>query len=146
MEWVSQQFDGCTKEQNGYCMAACVAMVTNSSLQQVREACHFRFNRDHNFYYIPDKELVRFLANRYYRLGMRADLSQREIKSYYEDIAVYIPLQVPAILTVESRNFPDVKHAVVWDPELRKIRDPQIEEPQELNEYKVFEWDPVTDL
>lgn len=102
------------------CLAACVAMLTGSVLDEViaRTVVNDRG-------YLPAREAQRYLR----RYGLMLD-----------DECEYADKTLPGLLIVESWEIEGGQHAVVWCPERRMVLDPQLEEPREVSEYRVLDW------
>lgn len=128
----------------GLCMAACVAMVANTSIEDVLANARILKPED-GIRYMPDNEAIKFLAGRMLCYGLRIKPGEK-ISSAIETFTVTVPLECPAILAVASENFPGHDHAVVWDSERRMVLDPLHDDPQPIERYKVLEWVPVSHI
>jgi hypothetical protein len=129
--------------ERGLCLAACVAMVANASLEDVCAKCRILTSED-GVRFLPDNEAMKFLAGRMLCYGLRMKPLVRltdEVTDFTVNVDI---LQSPAILTVPSQNFPGFNHAVVWDNESRKILDPLHDEPRSVGDYEILEWCPVS--
>lgn len=129
----------------GECLPACLAMIANTTIDDVLATTRMLEGKG-GCPYLPDNEAVKWLASRMIWYGLRIGPA-RGLTAETESFRVDISLDIPAILSVPSENFPGLNHAVVWDNERRKILDPQKDEPQDLSSYPVIhEWVPVTYL
>jgi len=128
--------------ESGLCLAACVAMVANCSLEEVVEKTRILKSQD-GVRFLPDNEAIKFLASRMLCYGLRLAPGS-EVNEDTPDFTVTVTTDCPAILGVLSENFPGFNHAVVWDNQRRKILDPLHDEPQPLSRYTVVEWVPIS--
>lgn len=123
----------------GLCMAACVAMVAGTSIEEVVEKCRI-LKPQEGPRYLPDNEAIKFLASRMLCYGLRVKPDVK-ITSDVSEFEVRVSVsEAPAILAVKSENFEGFMHAVVWDNERRLVLDPLYDEPQPLERYEVLEW------
>ncbi len=132
---------------SAWCFACCVAMVANTSLEDVIAAINRKL-------VVPEKHPLR--GNPY--LGLQDAIIylakcglQYGSSHHFADPAVFDcndltlqitdALKIPAILTVCSGKYGEEHlHSVVWDPESQAVLDPQCEAPQKLSDYRVREW------
>lgn len=129
--------------ERGLCLAACVAMVANCTIEEVVEKTRILKSQD-GVRFLPDNEAIKFLASRFLCYGLRLAPNSDNLDEDTSDFTVTVTTDCPAILAVPSENFPGFNHAVVWDNEQRKILDPLYDEPQPLSRYKVLEWVPIS--
>ncbi len=130
-------------DDSGLCMAACCAMIVGCTLEEVLANVKLTAGQLPNgepIYHLTACEANRFLASRNYTYGMIVDTW-----SLNGNIIVDGLKSVNAILAVED-EYPEYAHAVVWDAEEQFIRDPMEDEPQDLDDYRVYEWIPCTRL
>lgn len=128
----------------GMCLAACVAMVANTSIEDVVAKCRILKPED-GIRYLPDNEAIKFLASRMLCYGLRIGKFDAKLTSDGDSFNVTVPMNAcPAILAVPSPNFPGHNHAVVWDHETRMVFDPLLDEPQPIERYEVLEFVPVS--
>lgn len=130
------------QKERGLCLAACVAMVANCSLEEVCANARILKSED-GVQFLPDNEAIKFLASRMLCYGLRLKPDVRPNEDT-EEFTVRVSLDCPAILAVPSPTFPGFNHAVVWDNELRMVRDPLHILPQPLDSYEILEWVPVS--
>lgn len=127
----------------GLCLACCVAMVAETSLEDVLANCR-TLQPEHGVRYLPENEATKFLAARMLCYGARfkPGVAMTDELTHFE---VLYPLrEYPAILSVPSRNFKDYLHAVVWDNDHGTILDPLADEPRSITDYDIREWVPIT--
>lgn len=130
----------------GLCLAACVAMVSGSSLDEVVAACTLRKlpGRKHRF--LPDHEAIRYLATRHLHCGLRIR-PPALVHGNMESFTITIRLDdAPGILSVKSANHEDLLHAVVWCPDRQMVLDPLHDTPQPLGWYELVEWGVVSEI
>ena len=128
----------------GLCLAACVAMVSNSTLDEVMAKARILRAED-GIRFLPDNEAIKFLAGRFLQYGFTFKPGH-PFDHAADRFIVEVPINQPAILAVRSKNFVDHDHAVVWDPNRRQILDPLHDEPQPIENYEIIEWAMVRHL
>lgn len=132
---------------SGLCLAACVAMVTNCTLEEVVAGCRILTSVD-GVQFLPDNEAARFMATKWRLYGLRLRFeAPKALEADVTHIQTEIGIQHwPAILSVASVNFPGFEHAVVWDNVRRVVLDPLKAEPAAIEDYEILEWTPVCEL
>jgi hypothetical protein len=95
--------------------------------------------------YLTNREAVRYLLSWNLCLGAMAKFRYERLDGAGRVSIVDVD-RAPALVGVRSKRIPGAEHAVVWDPETRKVFDPQEAEPQELSSYEVYEWWPLLRL
>lgn len=120
------------------CFAACVAMIADATLEEVLAEVEL-----HQEGWLPLSQALMFLARHDVMLGMNIELE--DVKGH--DIAgteinvTVDPRNHMAIAIVASTAFPGYDHAIVWDNEAGKFRDPcpdegEFSEPAEYDGIK----------
>lgn len=131
--------------KNGLCMAACVAMLTNTSLDDVLTKARILKATDlGGMEYLPTNEAIIYLARHMLCYGIVG--GPIEFTKETKIVSFGISLEQNALLGVPSPNYEGEQHAVVWDASIQMIRDPLKAEPQSLLDYKVLEWAPIVEI
>lgn len=138
---------------SAWCFACCVAMITNTSLEDVIGAINRKL-------VVPEKHPLRgnpylglqdaiiYLAKHGYQYGSSHHFPQPTLFDC-NDLTLQITdaLKIPAIITVCSNQFGNEHlHSVVWDPEEQQVLDPLHDSPQPLTNYRVREWAIVSEF
>jgi len=134
-------------ENSAWCFACCVAMITNTTLEDVIGAISRKL-------FVPEKHPLRgkqflglqdaiiYLAQHGYQYGSSHHYAD-PVTIDCTDLTLTIgdALSIPAILTTVSDKFGgEHLHSVVWDPETARVLDPQFDNPKRLRNYKIREW------
>jgi len=130
----------------GECLAACVAMLTGTSLSDAKGEMEDLLDKDGQSYY-PLSEAIKYLAKygQCYGMAIKPSVSRIGPKVAVFDISFRLDI-CNAILTVPSSTREDVLHVVVFDKERRMVLDPLKDEPQPLEDYGIDEWVAVYDV
>lgn len=126
-------------KNTGLCVAASVAMVTGETLAVVVRESTLVVEPPDFEAWMTDYEASRFLATRKLGYGL-ADSPSKKLTGRERSFAMTVPLDKPAIITVESLVMTEGHHSVVWCPVRRKVMDPQKPEPQDISRYTVIHW------
>lgn len=127
----------------GLCLASCVAMVTDETLDTVLNET--TLSKRHGIWYLPLREAIKFLAERDRGFGIAARPHTR-ILDPRDTLEMTLDLRLaPAIITVKSDR-PDWYHCAVWDNESLFVRDPAIYRPVAIQHYEIEELSFVTPI
>lgn len=127
-------------KDSSLCLATCVAMLTGETLETVIKGCTLRLDPPDFDPWLEDKEAARYLAIHNLSYGMFA-CPTKTMTGNEKFINTRIPLDEPAILTVDSRG----SHAVVWCPARKKVLDPQYGVVG-LSKYTITYWTVIADI
>lgn len=127
------------------CQACCTAMLANVDLQYVLDRARLLQAPDGSGkVYMTNRETIRFLLEFGLTIGAAASFPFVQQPDDLNEIHIVSDLsKQSALVGVRSEKYPDGEHAVVWDHERRMILDPQLEDPQPLSRYRVYEWWPL---
>lgn len=119
------------------CGAACAAMLADVSLDAVLAEVKLD---DEGI--VTTSEVVRFLASHKILLGLNIATDGLAYKRF-SDLTLSVSLRVsdyPALVIVETGRHD--KHAIVWDNEVGKFRDPDWCQGEftESHEYAIVDW------
>jgi len=131
------------------CVAACLAMILDTSLNAILSRVHLRYEGDteKGHLYLPMKEVVRVLYEEGFAYGGGLVFEQ-PLTAVDEVIQASVTLRRPcdALVSVKSVNHKDALHMVVWDWQCQVVRDPQKDGYQNLSHYQIVEWGSVVPL
>ena len=125
-------------EDDGLCVAACIAMITGETLEEV-------VNRTRTFKgMVLTDQCIIALAQKRFTYGYTIDVKDVDLSRYRFKVTVDLR-ESPAILTVNSQRFPGTYHCVVWDNKVKMVRDPNPYLPlvTPITDYEVVEWVPI---
>jgi len=131
---------------SGLCVVCCVSMVTGVPLDTLLAEVNLTTG-DHGVLYCSLLEQIRLLAKYGWATGINLYWKDGTKISEIDDDPTEIKISLhdcPAILTVGSENFPGYKHAVVYDPDIKAIRDPADRRPdvRPISDFLVHDWMP----
>ncbi|NJL71422.1 MAG: hypothetical protein HC888_07285 [Candidatus Competibacteraceae bacterium] len=117
---------------SGLCVVCCVAMVTGVPFDQLLQEVKLTTG-ENGVLYCSLLEQTRLMAKYGWVSGLNIQWANGvkidEVDDGPLDFKITLHNQ-PAILTVESEGFPGFKHAVVYDPSVRMLRDPADGRPE----------------
>ena len=118
-------------------------MIADVTLHEVISSCRLILAEDESGnYFLDNFESARFLWRKGYQFGCVGHFPDGVTLEGSESLTFEEIQQHHAIVGVTSKTYAHGEHAVVWDAELKMIRDPAEDQPQKLTEYNVTEWIP----
>lgn len=127
-------------KESALCLACCVAMVSDTTLDEVVISCELRGRPP----YLPMREAIRFLLKKDITVGSIMKFDEFHVLSHKVGLHLEMVDDSDAIVGVKSKIVRGGRHAVVWDSENKIILDPQYARPRKLEQYLVDEWLPIT--
>jgi hypothetical protein len=136
-------------EGSAWCLACCVAMICEHTLEAVITECHYQLREVpaphplEGLPYLPLQRAVRYLAQYGFGYGAPCSWPQPQtIPEGWDGELSYTVLETIGLLSVRSRKYPDATgwHSVVYCPVRKLILDPQEIGPQKLTGYEMVEW------
>lgn len=122
-------------------MAACLAMLTERTLDYVLYKVKTVPNRTKDKYYVPTREAILYLLEHDLWFGGEIAIPKQPT-TFPFTLSVELGKH-KALVTVKSQVYDDALHAVVYDPITKKFYDPQKDEPQDPSQYEIVAWGTV---
>ena len=139
---------------DGHCMAACAAMLCNTSIEDfvkvIGPATRVCGNPKAKILGYRDYDLQHYLLMHDKSFDIvsipRKSIDLRKKGTTLRRLYHYKSL--PGYLTVKSERYKGVLHAVIWDNKAQYVRDPNplVSDCRKLNEYEIVYWTPVFNI
>lgn len=129
------------------CTICCIQMATLKSRQEVLEALPEPIRAIAHKEGVSENRFIPFLYKNRIMLGTKGVLDEAQSFDSLETLEFSLPTKErPAFIVVESQRLEGKNHLVFWDG--KNIRDPNPEknEVETIQGYKVKEWTPLTFL
>ena len=124
---------------SGCCLAACLAMVTDKTLEYVLANASLSYCDEYDLEYLPLTEAIHYLADHCMTMGVSITPQSKMFEGIQEFNAVIQVDNADSILTVPSNNLEGARHCIVYSG--GEIYDPYpINQVKTLEELEVFEW------
>ena len=136
---------------DGYCVAACAAMICNTSIKDFLTTIGLPTivcgNPKDNIKGYCDADMQKYLL-KYNKAFDTMHIRRSNIDLRKESVVVkrsYNYKNLDGYLVVVSQRFENTTHTVIWDSKLKCVRDPNPFVParRKLSDYKIKFWTPV---
>lgn len=127
---------------NGLCLVACCAMLTNKTLIEVLAEIELTHDKEYDLKYLRLPHAVQYLSQNNLLCGITLQgWKSKDFDIIKQLLTIELDLQeFDAIVTVKSQTMEGCCHCIVWDKEVKQIRDPQHKELRNLKDYDILEW------